>query len=264
MNRFRRVILLGLLSLPLCASAQWLNYRDPDLPRKDGKFDPAAPTPRMPDGKPDLSGLWSPGSFAQFTTNKQVSLQPWAAELVKQRLARNGVDDPNALCAPTGAVQLWWLPPIKIIQKPKLVTLLYEPLVTYRQIFLDGRPFPENSLPTYMGYSRGRWEGDTLVVESMGFNDKFWIDSDGTPHTEKLRLTERIRRPSFGRLEVELTLDDPGAFTKPFSVRLSIDYLPDSEMMEAYCEDNQYVEQLQRATSESKDQGKAEEPPAKR
>jgi hypothetical protein len=251
MKRYLGVVLGGLLAVGQPVSAQWIDYPTKGLPRTaDGKFNPAAPTPRAPDGKPDLSGLWNP-SFVNSQSvaaelKQEPPLLPAAAKLLKQRIARLQVDDPSAACLPPGPVVYYSLPPIKILQRTDLVVMLYEPWSTYRQIFLDGRPFPTKAEPTYMGYAVGHWENDTLVVESTGYNGKLWLDSDGLPSTDKLHLTERIQRPTFGRLEISLTIDDPGAYTKPWTIHRSIDFLPDSELMEEYCEHNEYFQQVER------------------
>src|SRR5512132_804311 len=217
----------ALLAILAPLQAQWLHQPTPGIPRTpDGKPNLAAPAPRTPDGKPDLSGLWnkiSPKYARNIAADlKPGDIQPWAQALVQQRREDLGKDYMNVLCVPlgpgyatdadsTGAEQM------KIIQTPALILIL-NPDLTYRQIFLDGRVLETNPNPSFMGYSVGRWDGDTLVVESFGFNDRTWLDHDGHPHTEALRMTERYRRRDFGNLDLEVTLSDPAAYTKPWTV----------------------------------------------
>lgn len=267
MNRFPSVLAGALLAFAMPASAQWLKYPEANLPRKDGKFDVAAPTPRLPGGKPDLSGMWvvNKQDAFKYGTNMAADLaggaplQPWARKVLEQRMANHGRDDPSAQCLPSGVIVLYEVSPLKIVHRPDLLVTLHEINTTFRQIFLDARPFPVDPVPTYMGYSVGHWEGDTLVVESMGYNGKFWLDSEGRPATEQLRVTERFTRTSFGRMEHEITFDDPGAYTKPWTMRWQMHYVPDSGLMESYCEYNNYAEQAQEAEAalqQDKNQGK--------
>jgi hypothetical protein len=239
MNRWSTAILLA---VPL--HAQWLHQPTPGIPRTaGGKPDLAAPAPRAPGGKPDLSGLWnkiSPKYARNIAADlKPGDIQPWAQALVKQRIEDLGKDYMNVLCVPlgpgyatdadsTGAEQ------IKIIQTPGLILIL-NPDLTYRQIFMDGRALETAPNPSWMGYSVGRWDGDTLVVDSFGFNDRTWLDHDGHPHTEALRMTERYRRRDFGHLDLDVTLSDPGAYTKPWTVSVHAELAPDTEMIEWVC-----------------------------
>jgi hypothetical protein len=237
-----------LLAACLCspAYAQWIYYPNPNLPRTaDGQLDVDAPTPKLANGKPDLSGLWENDNALKYLQNLAADLegdvpfQPWARELMQERVARRGADDPNNFCLPSGIVMKHAVPaPFKIVQLPDLVVILYESRTIFRQIFTDGRPFPEDPQPAWHGYSVGHWEGDTLVVESMGFNDKFWLDTQGRPSTEQLRVIERFSRPTFGRLEVEITIDDEGAYTAPWTAKQTMHYLPDTDLIEHICEEN--------------------------
>jgi len=169
------------------AYSQWIYYPTPGIPRTtDGQLDGNATTPRQPDGSPDLSGLWEHDNPLRYLSNiaadleNDVPFQPWARELFEQRMARRGADDPNNFCMPTGIVEKHAVPaPFKIIQLPDLTVILYESRTIFRQIFTDGRPFPDDPQPAWYGYSVGRWEDDTLVVESMGFNGQFWLDLHG-------------------------------------------------------------------------------------
>ena len=176
------------------------------------------PTPRTPDGKVDFSGLWSPDRNFIYDINdalakgSELPIQPWAEKLARERLSK---DDPEALCLPTGVPRQAPYP-WRIVQSATHMYFLFEGNIhSYRQIFLDGRKHPADPNPTWYGHSIARWEGDTLVVDSVGFNDKFWFDFAGHPHTEKLHVIERYRRPDSERLEYETTIDDPGAYTKP-------------------------------------------------
>jgi hypothetical protein len=200
----------------------------------------SGPTPRTADGKPDLSGLYAPdrrqGDMSRaLKPGEKLPLQPWALKLSQERLSK---DDPNASCQPDGVPRM---PPYpwKIVQTPKLIVFLYEGnMHSYRQIFMDGRGHPKDMEPSWYGDSIGKWEGDTLVVDTVGFNDKFWFDSTGHPHTEKLRITERYRRPDLTHLESEITIDDPGAYTRPFTLYRQFPLLVNTELMEYWCNEN--------------------------
>jgi hypothetical protein len=234
-------------AMATCAPAQWLNYPTPGIPRTpDGKPNLSAPTPRTPDGKPDLSGLWmlgaGPGHLANVTADlKPSEIQPWADALFKQRLGNIGIDDPWTIdCLPAGPRQILsgGNGPARIIQTPAVVVILYEDLV-YRQIFLDGRALPKDPNPSWMGYSVGHWEGETLVVESTGFNERSWLDMGGHPHSEALRTTERYRRTTFGHMQLQVTFDDPKAYAKPWTISYGVNFAPDTEMLEFVCAENE-------------------------
>jgi hypothetical protein len=232
------VLVSAAFALP--ATAQWIDYPTPGIPRTaDGKPNLSAPTPRTSDGKPDLSGLWRPKQTNAGETDKAlhaIKAQAWAQELSKKRKENLDRDDMTVLCLPLGprAEVL----PDKIIQTPAMLILLYGDL-TYRQVFLDGRPLPKDPNPTWMGYSVGHWEGDSMLIESSGFNDRTWLDGEGHPHSEALHLTERIRRPDFGHLEIEKTYEDPKALTQPLVVPLKLEFYPDTEMLEYVCAENE-------------------------
>jgi len=241
-------------------SAQWINYPTPGIPRlPDGKPNLDAPAPRGADGKPDFSGLWGwehnrgcpPEGCADldvgqefadigWSLNNGLPLQPWAAALVKATRAANRPNDPLTRCLPTGPIRLHTFAGYrKIVQVPGLVVILNEFNASYRQIFTDGRPLPADPNPSWNGYSTGRWNGDTLVVETAGLRDGLWLDTGGTPLTDAARITERFRRVNFGKLEVQITVDDPKAYTKPWTIQLNQPLAPDTEMIDYICLENE-------------------------
>ncbi len=232
------VIVFTALVLP--SAAQWLNYPTPSIPRTaDGKPNLSASAPRTSDGKPDLSGLWRVKQATSGETDKamqSVKAQPWAQELSKKRKEELGRENMSVLCLPFGPRADF--APDKIVQTPGLVMMLYADL-TYRQVFMDGRLLPQDPNPTWMGYSVGHWDGDTLVVESAGYNDRTWLDDDGHPHSEDLRVTERFRRPDFGHLEIEKTLEDPKALTQKWVIPIKLEYEADTELLEYVCAENE-------------------------
>jgi hypothetical protein len=232
--------ILSMLSAPL--AAQWLTHPTPGIPRSvDGKPNLAAPAPRTPDGKPDLSGLWqriSPKYERNIAADlKPGEVQPWAEALVQQRMEDLGKDHMALQCLPWGPNYSNSTRLAKIVQTPGLIVMLDEGL-TYRQIFLDGRALEPNPNPSWMGYSVGHWEGDALVVESAGYNDRSWLDRDGHPHTEALRMTERYRRRDFGHMEIEVTLEDPTVYARPWTVALSARLAADTELLESVCNES--------------------------
>lgn len=227
--------------------AQWDPFPSKNLPRTpDGKVDLSAPARRAADGKPDLSGFWMPAESVKYLLNlaadmkpEEIPLQPWAAEVYKERIETNGKDHPGVRCLPSGIPEKLNIPDgLKVVQTPDLVVFLYESRTIYRQVFLDGRPLPKNAQPTWMGYSVGHWEGDTLVVETIGQNGKTWLDMKGLPGTESLKVIERYSRPSIGRINIDVTIDDPKAYTKPWSVKLAWRLVPDTDLIESICEEN--------------------------
>ncbi len=240
--------------------AQWLNYPTAGVPKlPNGKPNLKAATPRTKDGKPDLSGMWepeknnpcppdgcsdmeTPQEFAYIGWGVKGGLPytPWAAALVKTRREQNGKDDPGSHCLPTGIIKMHTTPLLKkIIQVPGLLVILNEREVTYRQIFTDGRPLPVDPQPAWTGYSTGKWDGDTLVVETSGFHDGIWLDRRGSPMTDAAKMTERFRRVNYGRLEIEITLDDPKAYTKPWTVKLNQLLVLNTEMLDYVCAENE-------------------------
>jgi hypothetical protein len=254
------------IALSASASAQWPAFRSPNVPRSaDGRVDLAAAAPRTADGKPDLSGVWNyagvlgfrggpppppAGTPPQATfwnieagIKEGLPFTPYGAELRKQRMAGNSKDNPDAACLPIGYMQSHThSQPRKLIQQRELIVILYEANGGTRQIFLDGRPAPPaEAQPWWWGYSRGHWEGDTLVVESTHFRDGGWLDVNGAPLTSEGKVVERFRRPTLGSLEIDVTIDDPKAYTRPWTVRVNQRLLPDAELIEFVClENNQF------------------------
>jgi len=229
-------------------SAQWLNYPSVGTPRlPDGKPDLSAPAPRAADGRPDLSGLWrmSPGDFRKHHGNlgadvKDVPFLPASEALYKERLANGGRDDPEARCLPDGVPRVHGSAhPTKIVQLPNILLFLHENPGVYRQIFLDGRELPKDPNPTWMGYSVGHWEGDALVVAATGFNGQAWLDTNGHPTSDALRLAERFRRVDFGHLEIQITVDDPKTYSRPWTATGRHDLIADSDLIEYVCLENE-------------------------
>lgn len=237
-------ILVCLLTAPV--EAQWLKFPTPGVPRlPDGKPNLTAPAPKMPDGKPDLSGVWLTrggytGNLAKDLKPGEVSFQPWAEALYKHRLDTQGADDPQAYCVLSGVPREHVVPyPFKILHSNGMIVILYEALHSYRQIFMDGRSLPKDPNPTWMGYSVGHWDGDTLVVESSGFVGNNWLDNGGHPGTEAMRLTERFHRRDIGHIDLQMIIDDPKAYTKPWTVNLVFDLMPDTDLIEYVCSENE-------------------------
>jgi hypothetical protein len=213
----------------------------------DGKPNLSAPAPRTSDGKPDLSGIWQAGMAGpagQYGYDYNVAqslpadgVTPWAQTVRQQRVQDFRKDSPLAHCLPVSVPFLNFRGLSRIVQTPELIVILYEsPNSPHRSIFLDGRELPKDPNPAWLGYSTGHWEGDTLVVNSVGFNDKGWLDVGGNPQTESLRLTERYRRSDFGHLQLEVTFEDPKTFTKPFTLSMQKTYTADTEIFEDVCE----------------------------
>jgi hypothetical protein len=263
------------VALATSVSAQWPAHPSANVPKsRDGKPNLAASAPRAPDGKPDLSGVWmikndepdAPGQapqirggYAGIGFKEGLPFQPWAAALQKKRAAEGGLNDPDGLCMPQGPLQYHVDPqPLKIVQTPTQVLIIYESNYGFRTIYMDGRRLPPlgEPQPYWHGYSVGRWEGDTLVVESnnfkgvdpagirgvepANFHGVGWLDHRGSPYTDAMKLTERFRRVSYGRLEVDVTVDDSKAYTRPFTVRINQQVVPDgSELIEFICHENQ-------------------------
>jgi hypothetical protein len=242
----RIAIAAVMLLLPASLCAQWLHYRTPGIPRTaDGKPNLTAPAPRTSDGKPDFTGLWvmpldtAVGNIAARNTGNltPADVQPWAQALVRQRAASFSKDNPRFHCLPEGPGYSTGAGGMKrFIQTPAIIVILNEDL-TYRQIFMDGRALETDPNPSWMGYAVGHWDGDALVVESSGFNDRTWL-LDGYPHTEKLRMTERYRRTDFGHLEITVTFEDPGAYLKAWTVPGRAQLAADTEMLEEVCNEN--------------------------
>jgi hypothetical protein len=232
------------------AHAQWVNYPTAGIPHTPaGRPDMNASAPKDSAGHPDLSGIWQPEDQTYFRDlaaglkPEDVVMTPWAQALQKQREERDHADDPLALCLPHGVprINTNGMFPFKIVQTPTLIVILYEQLGLFRQIFLDGRRLGADLNPAWLGYSTGRWDGDTLVIETSGFNDKTWLDTFlGRPASELLHVTERFRRTSFGDLEVRATIDDPKAFTRPWTTTTQKMHLQlDTEILEYTCNENE-------------------------
>jgi hypothetical protein len=224
-------------------TAQWPDHPSPGMPRTpDGKPNLSAPSPRSADGKPDLSGVWrvTNGNALFHITGdlKPEEIRPWAAALYKQREDDFRRDTDGINCLPPGPKAGIGVggTPMKIIQTPGLVAILYEYHTIFRQIFTDGRGLPEDPNPTWMGYSIGHWEGDTLVVNTAGYNDRTSLDLAGHPHTEALRLTERYHRRDAGHIDLQVTFDDPKAYTRPWTMPMELDLVPDGDLIEYVCE----------------------------
>jgi hypothetical protein len=236
----------------MCAlvDAQWMKVPPADIPRTpDGKPDLSARPPRLANGQPDLSGIWRPDNtyegrpqnFAMDLKVDNVPYQSWAQALLEER--KTGVhskEDPSAQCLPQGVPRVDAAPgQWKVVQTPGFIVILYEAFgILWRQIFLDGREPAEDAPPTWLGYSTGKWDGDTLIVDTKGFNGKIWLDLQGKPSTEALHVIERFRRKDFGHMDIEITIDDPKAYTKPWTFTEHVLLLPDTELMEAICNEN--------------------------
>jgi hypothetical protein len=269
LNRNIRVVLIALVAAPAFVSAQWLDHRTAGIPRNpDGKPNLSARTPRGADGKPNLSGLWRtdsvppemlerliPGTtngageepLSQYFINifsdfepGAAPIRPEAAALFQQRAKSFSTESPLSHCLPEGMPLVEMAPaPYKIVQTPGLTFMLYERDRTYRQVYTDGRKLPDDPQPSWLGYSVGKWDGDTLVVETVGFNDRGWLDARGHTHSEASHLTERFHRLDFGDMEVQLTIDDAKTYTQKFTIKLKQRLLPDSDLLESFCAENE-------------------------
>jgi hypothetical protein len=262
-----------LLTGAVCCHAQWLNYHDPATPRaKDKTANLFAPAPHVSNGKPDLSGVWQvePTSanemkrlfgdltvfrvlgddaltFSKYFLNllsdfkpEDSPLRPEVAERFRAQSENRGRESPTANCLPPGLPNVDLGPaPYKIVQTPGLIVVMYEVFGGHRQIYVDGRKHPADPAPLWLGYSVGRWEGDALEVDTIGFNDKSWLDAFGHPHSEDLHLVERFRRRDFGHMDVQLTIEDPQTFTRPFTVNVTWRLLPDTDIGEYFCAENE-------------------------
>ena len=247
--------------------AQWPSFVRQDTPRtSEGKPDLNAPPPRLPNGKVDFSGTWEsrippsgrlggpmvpniPGSDAPplaafFNIGQNIKeglpFTPWAAELRKQRMASNSKENPDANCLPLGFMQLdTHSQPRKVVQNANDMVITYEANSGQRNIYTDGRALPSNDpQPWWYGYSVGKYDGDTLVVETIGLRDDGWLDVNGAPFTNSAKITERFRRPTYGRIELDITVEDPKAYTKPWTVRVNWRLAADEELIEFICNEN--------------------------
>jgi hypothetical protein len=257
----------GFLAASSPLVAQWLKYPTAGVPRtRDGKPNLAAPAPRTRDGHPDLSGLWltadglpcgAQGGEAFLACGAELPIsryginmgagmpgglpyQPWAAEQVKLETEQDSKDDPHAKCLPDTFVRLYGLPHIqKFVQTPGLLVMLDELNASYRQVFTDSRPLPIDPTPSWNGYSSGTWMGETLVVDSIGFRDDLWLDIVGSPLTSAAKVRERIRRPDYGHLEVEVTVDDPKGYTRPWTITLKQAIVLNTDLVDEICLENE-------------------------
>jgi hypothetical protein len=230
--------LAAALLIPSVGGGQWLTHPTLGIPRTaDGKPNLSGPTPRTADGRPDLSGLWHAGP--KYDSDfKAADAHSWAQAKVRERDANPAADSWSTLCLPPGPM-INFSGPLKIIQTPHLVTVLYEVPNNFRQIFMDGRALPNDPNPTWQGYSVGRWDGDALVVETIGFNDKSLVGRPAYPHTEGLRVMERFRRRDFGHIDLQMTVDDPKTFTRPWTMTTELLYDADTELLEFVCNENE-------------------------
>jgi hypothetical protein len=249
-----------LVSFATPGFAQWIQYPTARVPRfPNGKPNLSAPAPRTSNGKPDLSGIWGwednrpcppEGCPDQKVGQEFINIgwslkgglpyQPWAAQLVSERRAANAKDDPQSHCLPRGALRIHTDGLLKkMVQTSNLLVILTERNAGYRQIFTDGRPLPADPTPSWNGYSSGKWQGDTLVVESNGFRDGIWLDASGSPMTEAARTVEEFQRPNFGTLEITITVDDPKAYTAPWKVKLRQPLVVDTELLDYICLENE-------------------------
>ncbi len=255
--------LLVLGASPAVTLAQWLDYPTPGIPRTaSGAPDLKAPAPRTREGKPDFSGIWFANVPAkdyckekdcvqeERMAREQINLgiklpdglpyTEWSKEQMVTRRANGGREDPHTYCKPPNFPRAWTLPQyIKIVQTPGEMVMLHEFNAAYRDVFLDGRPLPDNPNPTWNGYSTAHWEGDTLVIETNGIRDDMWLDIQGSPITESARVTERLKRVNFGIMQVEIAVNDPKAYTKPWSVTIEMAFQADTTMLEEICLDDE-------------------------
>src|SRR5262245_17788710 len=261
--RWLAMLLLVLAAGPIVARAQWLNYPTPGIPRlANGAPDLKAPAPRTRDGKPDFSGMWFANvpsrdyckekdciqeeRMAREQINLGIKLKDglpyteWSKEQMKIRRANGGREDPHSYCMPPNFPRAWTLPQhTRIVQTPGMMVVLHEFNGAYREVYLDGRPLPVNPNPTWNGYSTGHWEGDTLVIETNGIRDDMWLDIQGSPITESARVTERLKRLNLGLMQIEIGVNDPKAYTRPWSVTIEMALIVDTQMLEEICLDNE-------------------------
>lgn len=247
LRAFSLTVVLCASWLVMPASAQWFNRPAPNIPRgPDGKPNLTAPVQRGADGKPDISGIWNPTpkylrNIASDLKPGDVPLQAWARKLYEERKAGlHSKEEPDANCLPQGVPKIDAAPaPYKIVQVPGEIMILYEAFSQFREIFTDGRELPKDANPTWLGYSVGKWDGDTLVVETTGFNGRTWLDQEGHPVTDALRVTERFHRKDIGHMELAVTIDDSKAYTHPWTVHESMELMPEGDLLEFDCNENE-------------------------
>jgi hypothetical protein len=261
------LVIPGLLLASTSLLAQWINVPTAGAPRVDGKVDMAAPAPRLPNGKPDLSGIWisdrtppgeeSPSSGDNLTTSRYMTnmgvdmpeglpYQSWLVPIVKERTDNLAVDDPHIRCLPDNFLRAYGLPHLlKFVHTPDILVVLNEMNAGYRQVFTDARPLPDDPTPSWQGYSSAQWSGDTLVIDTIGIRDNTWIDWNGSVLTESAKVREEITRPDYGHLDIKVTVDDPGAYTKPWTVTLRERIVVDAELIDEIClENEQFVQRM--------------------
>jgi hypothetical protein len=249
------IVVCAVATTPL--NAQWLQHADTGVPRlPSGQPNLSAPTSRTAEGRPDLSGIWATEcgiygrdecfirslffDLAKDLKPEDVQMTPWASAIQQQREARNHIDDPYGYCLPPGTPRIYFGGgPFRILQTSRVTAFLYETIanMTFREVHTDGRTLPPVTEPTWLGYSVGRWEDDTFVVETTGFRDGGWLDTrKARPHSDALRVIERFRRLDFGHMELAITIVDPKAFLKPWTVRVPLQLLPDTSLIETFCD----------------------------
>jgi len=263
LRRCEALVTVALVVLGTPLAAQWVRYPTAGAPRKaDGNVDMSATAPRLADGKPDFSGIWTsdevdprrpgvpPNPHDATTSRRMVNLgvelpgglpyQPWLAPIVKQRTANLAKDDPHIICLPDNFLRAYGMPHLlKFVHTPNLFLVLNEWNAGYRQVFTDARPLPEDPTPTWQGYSSAKWSGETLVIDTIGLRDDTWIDWNGSVLTEAAKVREQIRRPDFGHLEIQVTVDDPKAYTKPWTVMIRERLIVDTELIDEICLENE-------------------------
>ncbi|HET7130816.1 MAG TPA: hypothetical protein VFJ95_01155 [Gammaproteobacteria bacterium] len=259
--------LLGAIAAASPAAAQWVGYPTASVPRKaDGTVNMAGPAPRLPDGKPDFSGIWTTAdrkaeaadvasdgndiSSSRYMTNFGAEMpgglpyQAWLVPIVKERTANLAIDDPHIRCLPDNFLRAYGLPHmLKFVHKPGILVVLNEMNAGYRQVFTDARRLPDDPSPAWQGYSSAKWSGDTLVIDTIGLRDDTWIDWNGSVVTESAKVREEMRRPDYGHLEIKVTVDDPKAYTKPWSVTLHQRIVVDAELIDEVCLENEQFAQ---------------------
>lgn len=273
--------LVAIITLAAPLSAQWIHYPSAGVPRKpDNSVNMTAPAPRLPDGKPDFSGIWMPGDLSRPAPAKPAAntpnpaqpkpipdlpgdqnnirsgrmmsnlgldleggappYQPWLIPIVKERTENRAIDDPHIRCFPDNFIRAYSMPHLlKFINTPGLFVTLNELNAGYRQVFIDGRPLPVDPIPSLQGYSTAKWVDDTLVIDTIGVRDDTWIDWNGSVLTDAAKIREEIRRPDFGHIEIRVSVDDPKAYTKPWTVNLKMRIVLDTELMEEMCMENE-------------------------
>jgi hypothetical protein len=258
----------GLALLGIAASAQWIGYPTADVPRRaDGTVDMSAPAPRLADGKPDLSGIWisnvtpegeeTPSDVFTLPSSRHMQnigvdlpgglpYQDWLVPIVEEHSANLAINDPHIRCLPDNFLRAYGLPHmLKFVHTPDLLVVLNEMNAGYRQVFTDARTLPDEPTPSWQGYSSAQWSGDTLVIDTIGVRDGTWIDWSGSVITEAAKVREEIRRPDFGHLEIRVTVDDPRAYTEPWTVNLRQRIVVDGELIDEIClENEQFVERM--------------------